>query len=142
MIFPHSFGLSRQRIFLAQTQSQLVLAVDQLILNRQILGYGPWCRGGSGLDYGTLASRYTQQFDSKWVEGVNPAEEPLLGTADIQSLADLGNSYEVARKMRAIPIQLSDFIAMALPGVIPALPLAATVMPVSEILKGILRLLG
>ena len=31
---------------------------------------------------------------------------------------------------------------MALPGVIPALPLAATVMPVSEILKGILKLLG
>ena len=94
------------------------------------------------LRYGTLASRYTQLFDSKWVEGINPAEEPLLGTADIQSLADLGNSYEQVRKMRAIPIQLSDFIAMALPGVLPALPLAATVMPVSEILKGILRLLG
>ena len=92
--------------------------------------------------YGTLASRYTQLFANKWVEGVNPAEEPLLGTADIQSLADLGNSYEVVRKMRAIPIRLSDFIAMALPGVIPALPLAATVMPVTEILKGILRLLG
>jgi hypothetical protein len=94
------------------------------------------------LQYGTLASRYTQLFGSKWVEGVNTSEEPLLGTADIQSLADLGNSYEVVRKMRAVPIELSDFIAMALPGVIPALPLAATVMPVSEILKGILRLLG
>jgi hypothetical protein len=92
--------------------------------------------------YGTLASRYTQQFDSKWVEGINHPEEPLLGTADIQSLADLGNSYEMVRKMRAIPIQWSDFIAMALPGVIPALPLVAMVMPVSEILKGILRLLG
>jgi len=92
--------------------------------------------------YGTLASRYTQLFDSKWVGGFDAAGEPLLGTADIQSLADLGNSYELVRKMRVIPIQLSDFIAMALPGVIPALPLAATVMPVSEVLKGILRLLG
>jgi hypothetical protein len=94
------------------------------------------------LRYGMLASRYTQLFDGKWVDGINTPEEPLLGTADIQSLADLGNSYELIRKMRAVPIQLSDFIAMALPGVIPALPLAATVMPVSEILKGILRLLG
>jgi len=94
------------------------------------------------LQYGTLASRYTQLFNSKWVEGVNAPEEPLLGTADIQSLADLGNSYELIRKMRVVPIALSDFIAMALPGVIPALPLAATVMPVSEILKGILSLLG
>jgi hypothetical protein len=95
------------------------------------------------LSYGTLASRYTQQFDSKWVvEGINVAKEPLLGTADLQSLADLGNSYELVRKMRVIPIELSDFIAIALPGVIPALPLAATVMPVGEILKQILRLLG
>jgi hypothetical protein len=92
--------------------------------------------------YGRLASRYTQQFESKWVEGINASEEPLLGTADIQSLADLGNSYEQIRKMRVVPIALSDFIAMALPGAIPVLPLAATVMPVSEILKGILRLLG
>jgi hypothetical protein len=65
-----------------------------------------------------------------------------LGTADIQSLADLGNSYELIRKMRVVPIALSDFIAMARPGSIPILTLAATVMPVSEILIGILRLLG
>lgn len=91
--------------------------------------------------YGTLASRYTQLFDSKWVEGINTSQEPLLGTADIQSLADLGNSYELIRKMRGIPIALSDFIAMALPGAIPILPLAATVTPISQILKGILRLL-
>ena len=94
------------------------------------------------LRYGTLASQYTQAFDSKWVGGINTPEEPLLGTTDIQSLADLGNSYELVRKMRIVPIELSDFIGIALPGVIPALPLAATVMPVGEILKGILRLLG
>jgi hypothetical protein len=92
--------------------------------------------------YGALASQYTQQFDSKWVDGRGTSEEPLLGAADIQSLADLGNSYELIRKMRVVPIALKDFIAIALPGVIPALPLLATVMPVSEILKGILRLLG
>ena len=53
------------------------------------------------LRYGTLASQYTQLFDSKWVDGINTSEEPLLGTADIQSLADLGNSYELIRKMRS-----------------------------------------
>jgi hypothetical protein len=94
------------------------------------------------LRYGTLASQYTQAFDSKWANGLNTAEEQLLGTADIQSLADLGNSYELIRKMRILPIELSDFIGLALPGVIPALPLAATVMPVSEIVKGLFRLLG
>jgi hypothetical protein len=94
------------------------------------------------LRYGTLASQYTQAFDSKWVNGLKANEEGLLGTADIQSLADLGDSYELVRKMRIVPIELSDFVAIALPSVIPALPLAATVMPVGEILKGIFRLLG
>ena len=92
--------------------------------------------------YGTLASEYTQAFDSKWATGSNAAEVPLLGTGDIQSLADMGNSYELVRKTRIVPIELRDFIGIALPGVIPALPLAATVMPVGEILKGVLRLLG
>jgi hypothetical protein len=92
--------------------------------------------------YGALASKYTQQFDSKWADGTNTSKEPLLGTADIQSLADLGTSYELIRKMRVIPVASKDFIAMALPGAIPILPLAATVMPVSEILKGILRLIS
>jgi hypothetical protein len=94
------------------------------------------------LRYGTLACQYTRAFDSKWADRMSTSEEPLLGTADIQSLADLGNSYELIRKMRVVPITWSDFIVMALPGVIPALPLAATVMPVSEILKEILSLLG
>jgi hypothetical protein len=41
-----------------------------------------------------------------------------------------------------MPIALSDFVAMGLPGAVPVLLLAAIVMPVSEILKGILELLG
>jgi hypothetical protein len=92
--------------------------------------------------YGTLATEYTQAFDSKWTGGDRPAQEPLLGTGDIQSLADLGNSYELVRKMRIVPIELFDFVGIALPAVIPALPLAATVMPVGDILKGVLKLLG
>lgn len=54
----------------------------------------------------------------------------------------MGNSYGLVRKMRVIPIELSDFIGIALLSVLPALPLATTIMPVSEILKGVLRLLG
>ena len=37
------------------------------------------------------------EFDDKWLRGRAPADEPLIGSADIQSLADLGNSYEVVR---------------------------------------------
>jgi len=92
-------------------------------------------------EYGALASRYTQLFDRKWLRA-GAADESILGSGDIQSLADLGNSFELVRKVRPIPIELGDFVAMVLPGVIPAIPLAATVMPVSDILKAALRLIA
>jgi len=93
-------------------------------------------------EYGALASRYTQLFQRKWIDHRDTTDEPLLGSADIQSLADLSTSYDLVRKMRAVPIELSDFIAIALAAVVPGLPLLATVMPVSDILKGVFRLLG
>ncbi len=94
------------------------------------------------MEYGKLGSRYTQAFHRKWIEEAESTKEPVLGTGDIQSLADLGNSFEIIRKMRIVPIELSDFLAMVLPGLIPALPLAATVMPVGEIIKSLLKLLA
>jgi hypothetical protein len=94
------------------------------------------------MEYGTLGSEYTQAFHRRWVAKTEPAEEPLLGTADIQSLADLGNSFAIIRNMRMLPVQLSDFIAFVLPGLIPALPLVATVMPLGEIVKGLLKLIA
>jgi hypothetical protein len=92
------------------------------------------------LEYGILGSEYTQAFHQKWVQGNAPTEELLLGSGDIQSLADLGNSFEIIQKMRILPVQPSDFIAMVLPGLVPALPLAATVMPLGEIVTRLFKL--
>ena len=94
------------------------------------------------MEYGTLGSEYTQAFHRRWVDKTDPTGEPLLGTGDIQSLADLGNSFEIIQKMRVLPMQPGDFIAIVLPGLIPALPLAATVMPLSEIVKSLLKLVA
>ena len=55
-------------------------------------------------EYGTLAERYVREFDAKWLRGGAPADEPLVGSGDIQSLADLGNSFEVVRTMQIAPI--------------------------------------
>jgi hypothetical protein len=92
------------------------------------------------MEYGVLGSEYTQAFHRKWIEGKASTNEPLLGSSDIQSLADLGNSFQIVQKMRAVPVTLGDFVAMLFPGLLPALPLAATVMPVGEILKDLLKL--
>jgi hypothetical protein len=94
------------------------------------------------MEYGTLGSRYTQAFHRKWIDEAEPDREPMLGSSDIQSLADLGDSFGIIRKMRIVPVELSDFYAMVLPGLIPALPLAATVMPVGDIVKDLLKLVA
>ena len=55
-------------------------------------------------EYGTLAQRYVREFDTKWLRGGAPADETLIGSGDVQSLADLGNSFEVVRTMRVVPV--------------------------------------
>jgi len=90
-------------------------------------------------EFGTLAQRYVREFDAKWLRGGAPAGEAFVGSGDIQSLADLGNSYEVVRTMRAAPITKETVIRMAAAVVAPIAPLALTMMPLEELLK---RLLG
>ena len=46
-------------------------------------------------EYGLLADRYVREFDRKWLHGGAAPDEALVGTGDIQSLADLGNSFAV-----------------------------------------------
>src|SRR5262245_2916155 len=46
------------------------------------------------LSYGLLANRYVQEFEAKWVRNTK-WEEPFIGSADVQSLADMANSYNV-----------------------------------------------
>src|SRR5262249_47236141 len=64
-------------------------------------------------DYGLLAQRYVEGFDQKWVRNCRPSDE-LLGSGDIQSLADLGNSYQIVREMRIVPFGLQDISRLAI----------------------------
>ena len=54
-------------------------------------------------EYGGLAQRYVREFDAKWLRGDADPVEPLMGSGDLQSLADLSNSFEVIRSMRFVP---------------------------------------
>ena len=96
----------------------------------------------SGLnEYGTLAERYVREFDLKWLRGGAPADEPLVGSGDIQSLADLGNSYEVVRSMRIAPITKDAVLQLAVAILLPIAPLLLTMMPLEELLKQLFGLL-
>ena len=92
-------------------------------------------------EYGALAARYVREFDTKWVRGGASADERLVGSGDIQSLADLANSFEVVRTMQFAPITKDAFLRLVAATVIPVVPLALTMMPLEELLRKLLGII-
>ena len=91
--------------------------------------------------YGLLASRYVDGFEQKWVEGNAAEGDELLGSADIQSLADLGNSYAAVQNMRPVPFGLQDIGRLAAATAVPLLPLGLTVFSLEELVMRIVKIL-
>ena len=92
-------------------------------------------------DYGELAQKYARDFDQKWVRGGAPADEPLLGSEDIESLADMGNSFAVVQQMRWVPFTLRDALQVGTISLLPILPLTLTMFSVRDLLGHLLRLI-
>jgi hypothetical protein len=92
-------------------------------------------------EYGVLAERYVREFDAKWVRGGAAADEPLVGSADIQSLADMGNSFAVVQNMRIVPIKRDDVLRLVGATLAPIVPLALTMMSLEELLKKLMGVL-
>ena len=90
-------------------------------------------------EYGTLAQRYVREFDDKWLRGGAPPDEPLVGSADIQSLADLGNSFELVRSMRPVPFTRDVVLQLAVITLLPVVPLLLTMVSLEELLKQLLK---
>ena len=90
-------------------------------------------------EYSAFASSYVMDFDQKWLRSKVNAEQ-LLGTGDIQSLADLGNSFAVVREMRAIPFATDDVVLLLIATVAPLIPLLLTIMPLEQLLTQALKI--
>ena len=91
-------------------------------------------------EYGTLAERYVRGFDEKWLRRGTQESEPLMGSADIQSLADMGNSFSVVRSMRIAPVTRDAILQLAAAVLVPLIPLLLTVMPLEELTSKLLDL--
>jgi hypothetical protein len=85
------------------------------------------------MEYGTLAAGYVRAFDDKWIRHRVQQREPLLGSADVQSLADLANSFNVISNMRVVPISLVQVLMLVATAALPSLPLALFVVPLDEL---------
>ena len=91
-------------------------------------------------EHGILAQRYVQEYDRKWLRGGAPPDEPLVGSADIQSLADLGNSFEVVKEMRWVPFTMSTVFQLGVTTLTPVLPLMLTMISLEELLTRFLKI--
>lgn len=90
-------------------------------------------------EYGTLVANYAIDFDKKWVHGA--IGEKILGTGDIQSLADIANSYAVVREMNLVPFGRGDIIQLVCATALPFLPLLLTMMPLEELATHVIKII-
>lgn len=96
-------------------------------------------RRGRG-EYGILVSQYTQAFDRKWIHGKRPPDEPMLGSGDMQSLADLSTCYEIVQDTRLVPFGLKLPTQLALITAVPLLPLAFTILPLHSMIMQVIKI--
>ena len=86
--------------------------------------------------YGRLSNEYCRQFEQRWISTQpRPADESLLGSADIQSLADLQNSVGAVRAMRPVPIDWTLVASLLVATLLPVLPLLLLILPLTELVK-------
>jgi hypothetical protein len=92
-------------------------------------------------EYAQLSRQYADEFADKWIRGTPPAGEALVGSADIQSLADLGNSFDKVRNMSVVPITRGAVAQLVVATLLPLVPLLLTLVSFEELLKRILKVL-
>jgi hypothetical protein len=99
------------------------------------------CRTKGLREYMVMASSYVKDFDHKWIKGENPSGEPLLGTADIQSLADLNNSMTIVRDLRLFPLNQRLIVILTVSVVLPLTPLLLFKYPVNELILKLFQIM-
>ena len=144
-------GLLANRIFfLGATLPQFKPEIAVLVVFLLCAVFGPFLMFAPQLaeakrnglrEYGALAGRYVREFDAKWLRGGAPAGEPFVGSGDIQSLADLANSYEVLQTMRILPVTKEAVLRLTVLTLLPIAPLLLTLMPLEELVKKLLSIL-
>jgi len=92
------------------------------------------------VEYGALSSLYVMDFDQKWLRR-KVHDEQLLGTGDIQSLADMGNSFAVVREMRVVPFVTPDVVRLLVVTLIPLVPLLLTIMPLDQLVTQAIKII-
>jgi hypothetical protein len=100
------------------------------------------CRITGLNEYMVMAHHYVDAFDRKWIRDESASGESQLGTPDMQSLADLGNSVNVVRNMRWVPMSRRLVVELAAAALLPMLPLLLLKYPIAELASTLFKALS
>jgi len=92
-------------------------------------------------EYGTLAGRHVRGLHMRWIEGKTVEDDAILDAPEIGPAADVATLYDLATRMRTLPIGLQPWLVVVLPAVLPLLPVATLEIPLKEILTKVLGML-
>jgi hypothetical protein len=124
----------------------LLLAVMAGLFLGPLLILAPRLRAArlAGLkSYMELGSAYVNAFETKWIAPAASPREPLLGSADVQSLADLQSSMGTVDEMRWIPVGLRLAMFGLASTLVPMIPLLLFKYPLAELADKLVgRLVG
>jgi hypothetical protein len=86
--------------------------------------------------YSDFATDYARRFHRKWIEGGFGKQS--LGSADIQSLSDLGNSFQVIDQTRLFAFGPRAIVAVLIASILPMIPLYASTLTLEQLLERVL----
>jgi len=111
--------------------------VAVVVLYAPLLLFSPQlsrCRFKGLLEIGKLVWEHDRAFDEKWIKHGAEHLDSLLGSADIQSLADAGTCYEHVNNMWLFPFDMKAFAVLLIAALLPMIPLLGTSVPLQDIL--------
>jgi hypothetical protein len=123
--------------FLAPLAATLVVAL-LLVLGPLFAWSAPLARArlSGEADYRELAMDYVRRFEARWEPGQGDRRSgELLGTPDIQSLADLANGFAIIQRTRIVPFGTEAILAVVVAVLVPAIPVVLLEIPVGELLR-------
>jgi hypothetical protein len=132
----HDIASGRMEFDAIYSGVAFILVADALLFLGPLLIFSRnlWeCQVKGLSDYGAFAERYVNEFNRKWLGADSAPDESLLGTADIQSLADLSNSVSVVRDMRIVLVSPSMLMYLTAAALLPLIPLVLFKYPFADL---------
>ena len=92
--------------------------------------------------YSVLVTTHNLAFEVRWIDGTGrSANDQLLGSPDVSSLADLAASYDMIKNIRPLPVTRGTVMPLVFAAVLPFIGVALTQAPLKQIMAEVKALL-